>query len=235
MRTIIFHLCLISPISCWHVTRLRATPSGLQMNGKAFTIFNPRSCIEIFEALTPTHSTTFFRGLWIVISSFINKAIFLSRKGLLSLFNKWNNSWLLVGVEFLFSCSTLYLTGELSSWTLEDKSHNYARPCIIPYQELTGTFVKNRLPLNLPRKNFRPLERLSQTRPQKASGEYQSRLSINNQIIHDCSKVAWSQILVRINHSLSPQFFQKFQLSWNNYSEKFTKKISKNKEKIKQP
>ena len=31
----------------------------------------------------------------------------------------------------------------------------------------------------------------------------QSRLSINNQIIHDCSKVAWSQILVRINHSLS--------------------------------
>ena len=145
MRTIIFHLCLISPISCWHVTRLRATPSGLQMNGKAFTIFNPRSCVEIFEALTPTHSTTFFRGLWIVISSFINKAIFLSRKGLLSLFNKWNNSWLLVGVEFLFSCSTLHLTGELSSWTLEDKSHNYARPCIIPYQELTGTFVKNRL------------------------------------------------------------------------------------------
>ena len=155
--TIIFHLCLISPISCWHVTRLRATPSGLQMNGKAFTILNPKSCVEIspimaaktlifhLEALTPTHSTTFFRGLWIVISSFINKAIFLSRKGLLSLFNKWNNSWLLVGVEFLFSCSTLYLIGELSSWTLEDKSHNYARRCIIPYQELTGTFVKNRL------------------------------------------------------------------------------------------
>ena len=47
--TIIFHLCLISPISCWHVTRLRATPSDLQMNGKAFTILNPRSCVEIFS------------------------------------------------------------------------------------------------------------------------------------------------------------------------------------------
>ena len=166
-----------------------------------------KTLIFHLEALTPTHSTTFFRGLWIVISSFINKAIFLSRKGLLSLFNKWNNSWLLVGVEFLFSCSTLYLTGELSSCTLEDKSHNYASPCIIPYQELTGTFVKNRLAQHTRKKKLRPSERLSQTRPQKALNLLwsllQSRLSINNQIIHDCSKVAWSQILVRINHSLS--------------------------------
>ena len=130
------------------VYKWMAKPLPFSIQGRV-SKFSPimaaKTLIFHLEALTPTHSTTFFRGSWIVISSFINKAIFLSRKGLLSLFNKWNNSWLLVGVEFLFSCSTLHLTGELSSWTLEDKSHNYARPCIIPYQELTGTFVKNRL------------------------------------------------------------------------------------------
>ena len=128
---IIFHLCLISPISCWHVTRLRATPLGWQMNGKVFTILNPRSSVEIFSdhgykniifsswALSPVHSTTFFRGLWIVIFPFINKAIFIFRKGLLTLNNKWNNTWLLVGMEFLFSCSTLYLANKGITWLFE--------------------------------------------------------------------------------------------------------------------
>ena len=170
-----------------------------------------KTLIFHLEALTPTHSTTFFRGSWIVISSFINKAIFLSRKGLLSLFNKWNNSWLLVGVEFLFSCSTLHLTGELSSWTLEDKSHNYARPCIIPYQERINRHLCEKSScstypektLDLQRDYLKHDRRKRQERLNLLWSLLQSRLSINNQIIHECSEVAWSQILVRINHSLS--------------------------------
>ena len=42
------------------------------------------------------------------------KWAFLLSKGLLWLYDKQNNTWLLVDVEFLFSCSTRHLTRELS-------------------------------------------------------------------------------------------------------------------------
>ena len=96
--------------------------------------------------------------------------------------------------------------------------------------------------LNLPGENFRPSERLSQTRPQKASGEVEPPLKLTAvPFEYQQSNYPWLLKGRLISDSCQnkpfsfPQFFQKFQLSWNNYSEKFTKKISKNKEKIKQP
>ena len=43
------------------------------------------------------------------------KSAFLPSEGLLCLYDKQNNSWLLVDMEFLFSCSTRHLTRSLRS------------------------------------------------------------------------------------------------------------------------
>ena len=43
------------------------------------------------------------------------KSTFLPSKGLLCLYDKQNNTWLLVDMEFLFSCSTWHLTHSLHS------------------------------------------------------------------------------------------------------------------------
>ena len=43
------------------------------------------------------------------------KSAFLPSKGLLCLYDKQNNIWLLVDMEFLFSCSTRHLTRSLRS------------------------------------------------------------------------------------------------------------------------
>ena len=43
-------------------------------------------------------------------------------------YNKQNNKWLLGDLEFLVECSK-----EISSWTLEEKFHLSACPCIILY------------------------------------------------------------------------------------------------------
>ena len=52
-NTIFFHVIswkrLISPISCWYVFALCATPSGWWMNSKAFTILNRKSFFGIFS------------------------------------------------------------------------------------------------------------------------------------------------------------------------------------------
>ena len=45
----IFHVCLISPISCWTSLAFRATRSGWWRNGEVSTIFNPRSLVGIFS------------------------------------------------------------------------------------------------------------------------------------------------------------------------------------------
>ena len=44
---VFFQVCLISPIRCWHVTRI-SRHSVSWMNGEAFTILNPRSLSEFF-------------------------------------------------------------------------------------------------------------------------------------------------------------------------------------------
>ena len=73
------------------------------------------------------------------------KSVLLVSKGLLCLYDKQNNTWLLVDMEFLFSCLTRYLTRELSSWTLEEKFYIYARPCIILYMSVIKLEVKDQL------------------------------------------------------------------------------------------
>ena len=58
---------------------------------------------------------------------------------LVCLYNKQNNTWTLGDMEFIFLCSHLIshsfasLTRSISMWTLEDKFHISARPCIILY------------------------------------------------------------------------------------------------------
>ena len=55
------------------------------------------------------------------------------------LYNKQNNTWTLGDMEFIFSCSHSIshsfaaLTRSISMWTLEDKFHISAWPCIILY------------------------------------------------------------------------------------------------------
>ena len=43
------------------------------------------------------------------------RSVFLVSKGLLFLYDKQNHTWLLVGIKFLFSCSTRHLTRSLRS------------------------------------------------------------------------------------------------------------------------
>ena len=72
------------------------------------------------------------------------KSAFLLSKGLLCLHDKQNNTWLLVDMEFLFSCSTRHLTRSprsLASYRVKHLKRNsiYTRPCIILY--LTHTHI----------------------------------------------------------------------------------------------
>ena len=55
---------------------------------------------------------------------------------LVCLSNKQNNTWVHVDMEFLFLCSTWYLSSECSerlrsSWTREQKFHIYVQLCVI--------------------------------------------------------------------------------------------------------
>ena len=73
-----------------------------------------------------------------MLSLHVKRSLFLwlhnkSRLFHRSLYNKQNITCPLVDMNFIFSCSTLYLTREISSWTLEDKIHIHARPCNILY------------------------------------------------------------------------------------------------------
>ena len=71
-----------------------------------------------------------FDKLWLYSEIFGNlRKISLS----VCLYNKQNNAWLLEDMEYLFSCSTLYLTSETLSCPREETFHIYACPCIILY------------------------------------------------------------------------------------------------------
>ena len=52
------------------------------------------------------------------------KSTFLLSKGLLCLYDKQNNTWLLVDMEFLFSCSTRHLTRSLRSFVSYRVKHS---------------------------------------------------------------------------------------------------------------
>ena len=66
-------------------------------------------------ALAPTYFTIFIQRLAILLFSFINKLTCLVSKGLLCLYDKQNNTWLLVGMKFLFSCSIQHFSRSLRS------------------------------------------------------------------------------------------------------------------------
>ena len=65
------------------------------------------------------------------------KSTFLPSKGLLCLYDKQNNTWLLVDMEFLRVQLNISLVCCAHAWaielTLEEKFQIYARPCIILY------------------------------------------------------------------------------------------------------
>ena len=52
-------------------------------------------------------------GFSILLFSFIMQSTFLVSKGILCLYDKENNTWLLLNTEFLFSCSTRHLPRSL--------------------------------------------------------------------------------------------------------------------------
>ena len=62
----------------------------------------------------PTHYD-YYSGIFDSLFSFITESAFLLSKGLLCLYDKQNNTWLLVDMEFLFSCSARHLTRSLRS------------------------------------------------------------------------------------------------------------------------
>ena len=82
----------------------------------------------------PKLFTIFIRGMSILLFSFINKVEFLVSKGLLCLYNKQNNTWLLVDMEFLFEfevdCSRVRAANE---WNVELNAYlrapMYYSPC----------------------------------------------------------------------------------------------------------
>ena len=97
-----------------------------------------------FFRLEPLHRRTLrflfgdclsFYFHWLVKSSF------LVSKGLLSIYNKQNNTRLLADMEFLFACFTQHLTRELSSWTLEKKFHIYARHVLFSISPIVSRSV----------------------------------------------------------------------------------------------
>ena len=91
------------------------------------------------KELAPNQSTIVIRDFRFIYFHTSMKSDFLVSKGLLYLYDKQNNKWLLVDMEFLFSCSTRHLTRSLRSLVsyrvkyLKKKFHIYARPCIILY------------------------------------------------------------------------------------------------------
>ena len=62
----------------------------------------------------PTHYD-YYSGIFDSLFSFITESAFLLSKGLLCLYDKQNNTWLLVDMEFLFLCSARHLTRSLRS------------------------------------------------------------------------------------------------------------------------
>ena len=69
--------------------------------------------MHVFILTAPTHLTIFIRGLPNLLFSIIVKYTFLVSKGLLCLYDKQNNIWLLVDMKFLFSRSTRHFTRSL--------------------------------------------------------------------------------------------------------------------------
>ena len=100
--------------------------------GRLPEIFRPLFVFVVFRrsfsswALAPTLFTIFNRELSILLFSFINQIDFLVSKGLLSIYIYMIN-------QIIHGCLLIwnYRSRELSSSTLEEKFHIYARPFVI--------------------------------------------------------------------------------------------------------
>ena len=113
---------------------------------------HPLFVFEVFRhifsswALAPTQLTIFLWGLSILLFSLINiKLTFLVSKGLLCLYDKQNNTRLLVDMEFLLSCSTRHLTRflrSLVSYRVEYSKRNFTSTRVM-YYSLCIDWVEN--------------------------------------------------------------------------------------------
>ena len=100
--------------------------------GRLPELFRPLFVFVVFRrsfsswALAPTLFTIFNRELSILLFSFINQIDFLVSKGLLSIYIYMIN-------QIIHGCLLIwnYCSRELSSSTLEEKFHIYARPFVI--------------------------------------------------------------------------------------------------------
>ena len=78
------------------------------------------------------HFTIVIWGLSIHLFSLM-KSAFLSSKVLWCLYDKQHNTWLLVDMEFLFSCSTRHLTRELSNRVKHSKRNSISTSAHVLY------------------------------------------------------------------------------------------------------
>ena len=113
---------------------------------------HPMFVFEVFRhifsswALAPTQLTIFLWGLSILsFSLIIIKLTFLVSKGLFCLYDKQNNTRLLVDMEFLLSCSTRHLTRflrSLVSYRVEYSKRNFTSTRVM-YYSLCIDWVEN--------------------------------------------------------------------------------------------
>ena len=104
--------------------------------GRLPEIFRPLFVLVVFRcsflswALAPTLLTFFNRELSILLFSFINQIDFLVSKGLLSIYIY---IYIYMINQIIHGCLLIwnYCSRELSSSTLEEKFHIYARPFVI--------------------------------------------------------------------------------------------------------
>ena len=81
-----------------------------------------------FHLECPNALYDFYPGCWSFYFHSLIKSTFLVSKRLLCLYDEQNNTWLLVDMKFLFSCSTRHLNRSLRSLVgyREEKFHIYA-------------------------------------------------------------------------------------------------------------
>ena len=92
---------------------------------KPLTFYRLAPCLRV--SANALHD--YIWGLSILLFSFINEVGFLVNKGLLFVYDKQNNTWLLVDMEFLLSCSIRHLTRSLCSFVSYRFEHS-KRNCI---------------------------------------------------------------------------------------------------------
>ncbi len=120
------------------------SPKLIDIKSKHLRIFlgNLRQSSEIFGKVWKMFEnirTTYGQHFW-KSSEIVGKSLAVFEKSsktslLIGIYNKQNNTCLLGDMKFIFSFLNQYLTeiSKISIWTLKDKFHIYAQPCITLY------------------------------------------------------------------------------------------------------